>query len=79
MPITRSRDLAEHFILKNPQDVNASGGYYVIPFVAALAERHFQVAQLLYRNGSSSAHLWIPKAIRDILHCIPLLATETSR
>jgi hypothetical protein len=47
------QDLAEHLILKNPQDVNASGGFCLTPFVAALSRRHFQVAQLLYRNGSS--------------------------
>jgi len=47
------QDLAEHLIVKYPQEVNAHGGYYVTPFVAALAKKHFQLAQLLHRHGSS--------------------------
>ena len=47
------RDLAEHLIVKNPQSVNARGGYYATPFVAALAGRHFELAHLLHCNGSS--------------------------
>jgi ankyrin repeat protein len=46
-------DLVEHLIDKYPQHVNATGGRFITPFVAALARRHFQVAQLLHRNGSS--------------------------
>jgi hypothetical protein len=34
-------DLVEHLIAKHPQDVNADGGYYVRPLVAALAGEHF--------------------------------------
>ena len=45
--------LVERLIIKYPRDLNAIGGYYMTPFVAALAGRHFQVAQLLYRNGAS--------------------------
>jgi len=47
------QDLAEHLIVKYPQKVNAYGGYYLTPFVAALASKHFQLAQLLHRHGSS--------------------------
>jgi len=47
------QDLAEHLIVKYPREVDANGGYYVTPFVAALAGRHFELAQLLHRNGSS--------------------------
>ena len=47
------RDLAEHLIFKNSQCVNAIGGYYVTPCIAALAGRHFQLAYLLHCNGSS--------------------------
>jgi len=36
-----SHSLAEHLIDKYPQQVNAHGGYYVTPLVAALAEKHF--------------------------------------
>jgi len=45
-------DLVEHFITKHPQDVNADGGYYVRPLVAALAGEHFQTADLLRHNGA---------------------------
>ena len=45
-------DLVEHLITKHPQDVNADGGYYVRPLVAALAGNHFQTADLLRHNGA---------------------------
>jgi len=45
-------DLVEHLITKYPQDVNADGGYYVRPLVAALAGEHFRTADLLHRNGA---------------------------
>ena len=46
-------DLVEHLITKNPQDVNADGGYYVRPLVAALAGEHFKTADLLRHNGAN--------------------------
>jgi Ankyrin repeats (many copies) len=48
-------DLAKHLIIKYPQDVNANGGYYVRPLLAALAGRHFQTAELLRHNGAECA------------------------
>jgi hypothetical protein len=45
-------DLVEHLITKYPQGVNADGGWYVRPLVAALAGEHFQTADLLHRNGA---------------------------
>ncbi|KAN0107407.1 Ankyrin repeat-containing domain protein [Russula decolorans] len=45
-------DLVEHLITKHPQDVNADGGYYVRPLVAALAGEYFQTADLLRHNGA---------------------------
>ena len=45
-------DLVVHLIIKNPQDVNADGGYYMRPLVAALAGEHFQTADLLRHNGA---------------------------
>ena len=45
-------DLVEHLITKHPQDVNADGGYYKRPLVAALAGEHFQTADLLRHNGA---------------------------
>ena len=46
------RDLVGHLIFKNPRDVNASGGYYVTPLVAALGGKHFQTARILHDNGA---------------------------
>jgi hypothetical protein len=45
-------DLVEHLIAKYPQDVNANGGYYMRPVIAALAGEHFQTADLLRHNGA---------------------------
>jgi ankyrin repeat protein len=46
------QELVEHLILKHPEHVNARGGHYVTPLVAALAREHFQVAGILYDNGA---------------------------
>ena len=54
-------DLAEHLIIKHPQDVNADGGYYIRPLVAALAGEHFQTADLLRHYGADldvRGHSW---------------------
>jgi len=45
-------DLVEHLIAKYPQDLNADGGYYMRPLIAALAGEHFQTADLLHHNGA---------------------------
>ena len=45
--------LVELLIVKYPQHVHAIGGYYRTPVAAALERRHFQLAQVLHRNGSS--------------------------
>jgi ankyrin repeat protein len=45
--------LVEQLIVKYPQHLNAIGGFYMTPAVAALAGRHFQVAQVLHHNKSS--------------------------
>ena len=50
-------DLVEHLIAMHPQEVNADGGYYVRPLVAALAGEHFQTAELLRHNGAD-LHVW---------------------
>jgi hypothetical protein len=46
-------DLVERLMVKYPQHVNAISGYHMTPAVAALAGRHFQVAEVLHRIGSS--------------------------
>ena len=45
-------DLAEHLIMKHPEQVNARGGRNVAPLPAALFKRHFRVANLLYSRGA---------------------------
>ena len=47
------QNLVEQLIVKHPQYVNIIGGKFMTPAVAALAGKHFQVAQVLHRNGSS--------------------------
>jgi ankyrin len=47
------QDLVEHLTVKHPQHVNASGGFYKTPAVAALAGKHFELARQLRRRGSS--------------------------
>ncbi|KAH9065632.1 ankyrin repeat-containing domain protein [Lactarius vividus] len=46
------RDLAEHLIIKGPQDVNAWGGRHYSPLAAALRNQHFHVADLLRQHGA---------------------------
>jgi hypothetical protein len=46
-------NLVEQLIAKHPQHVNAIDGYYRTPAVAALAGRHFRLAQVLHRDKSS--------------------------
>ena len=45
-------DLAEHLIMKHPDQVNAVGGLIMAPLPAALYKRHFRVAELLHRHGA---------------------------
>ena len=47
------QSLVEQLIVKYPGHVNATGGRYGTPAVAALAGRHFEIAGILHRNGSS--------------------------
>ena len=46
------RDLVEHLVVKNPQDVNARGGRHRSPLAAALRNRHFHIAELLYQHNA---------------------------
>jgi hypothetical protein len=45
-------DLAEHLIMKNPEQVYARGGRILAPLPAALYKRHFCVANLLRKHGA---------------------------
>ena len=46
------RDLVEHLVANDPKQVNATGGYFLTPLVAALAGEHFQTAKFLHDNGA---------------------------
>ena len=45
-------DVAEHLVGKHPEQINAMGGLMRAPLVAALCGKHFEVAELLHRNGA---------------------------
>jgi len=45
-------DLVEHLVIKYPQQVSTSSGWYATPLVAALAGGHSQTAKLLHHNGA---------------------------
>ena len=46
------QDLVKYLIVKYPQHLNASGGWYMTPLVAALARKQFQTAELLRISGA---------------------------
>jgi ankyrin repeat protein len=46
------QDLVEHLMVNNPEHVTATGGFYVVPLIAALNARHFQTAKFLRDNGA---------------------------
>ena len=61
------RNIVEQLIIKHPKDVRAISGYHMTPAVAALAGRHFELVQVLHRNGSS---VNLPGHHRNLpLHC----------
>jgi ankyrin repeat protein len=45
-------DLAEQLIIKHPEQVNTTYGFYVSPLAAALGGEHLKIAQLLYERGA---------------------------
>jgi ankyrin repeat protein len=45
-------ELVEHLVGKHPEHINARGGLMLTPLVAALGGNHFDVAELLHRNGA---------------------------
>ena len=46
------QNLVEHLIVNNPDHVNATGGCYIAPLIAALKAGHFQTAKILRDNGA---------------------------
>jgi ankyrin repeat protein len=84
--------LVEHLITKHPRDVNADGGYYRRPLVAALAGEHFQIADLLLHNGAdpdvrgesgrnplhAAAHSGNVEVVRILIEChVPDINSRT--
>jgi ankyrin repeat protein len=47
------QDLVDRLIVMYPEHLKTNGGRYGTPALAALAGKHFDVAELLYHNGSS--------------------------
>ena len=45
------RALVQHIAIKDPQDVNATGGSFGFPVVAALCRNHVSVAEFLLEHG----------------------------
>ena len=60
-------NLVEQLIVKHPQHVGAICGCYMTPAVAALSGRHFELAEVLHRNGSSVDPRG--RAENSTLHC----------
>ena len=46
------QDLVKNLVRKDPNQVNATGGYFGAPLIAALGWEHFQTAKFLYENGA---------------------------
>ena len=46
-------NLAKHLVIEHPEQINARGGRSISPLVAALRGKHFQIAELLHRNGAN--------------------------
>jgi len=59
-------DLAAYLVAKHPQHVNAKLGKCLSPLVAALHERHFDIAELLYQRGADVG-IW-GRDNRTLLH-----------
>jgi ankyrin repeat protein len=46
-------DVAEQLIIKHPQQVFTTGGYFMSPLGAALRGGHLKIAQVLYEHGAN--------------------------
>ena len=46
-------DVVEHLAIKNPQHINALGGKYNFPLLAALVGKHIRVAEILLEHGAN--------------------------
>jgi ankyrin repeat protein len=66
------RDLAAHLVEENPRHLNARVGRNRSPLVAALPNKHFHIAELLYQRGAKLN-------IRGTNNFTPLLAASVDR
>jgi ankyrin repeat protein len=62
-------DLAEQLIIKHPQQVSTTGGYYLSPLGAALSRGHLKIAQLLYDRGANVD-------VHGLNNCTPLYSAS---
>ena len=46
------RSLVEHLVISHPRLINTVGGRYDFPMLAALSNKHFQVAEFLLQHGA---------------------------
>ena len=46
------QDLVKHLVVNNLEQLNATGGYFVTPLIAALGAGHFQTARFLRDSGA---------------------------
>jgi ankyrin repeat protein len=46
-------DQVKYLVIKHPQHVNAIGGFYEFPLVAALCRRQFRIAEILLAHGGT--------------------------
>ena len=51
-------DIAEQLIIKHPQQVYTTGGYFVSPLGAALRGEHLKISQALYEHGAD-VDVWV--------------------
>ena len=61
------QDLVKQLTVNDPEQVNATGGWYVTPLIAALAAGHFQTAEFL-RDNSADPN------VRGMAEMTPLLS-----
>ncbi|KAH9954666.1 ankyrin repeat-containing domain protein [Russula dissimulans] len=45
--------LAKHLVDKNPEHVNAKGGFLEAPLIAALRGKHYKIAESLFEHGAN--------------------------
>ena len=62
-------DLTEHLAIQHPQYVNAFGGAYEFPLLAALGQGHVEVAELLLKRGAY-VHVRSPTGMTTLLMAI---------